>query len=115
MARSPRQSWFDDLQDLNQILQVENARLKTLLHVLEEENQRFQKNLQAMKVQTREGSTNETVIRPFCDHGNSTSYGLEHDSANVFTLCQAYEDDIQAYKNQGGFLEASSTDSSHQE
>jgi hypothetical protein len=58
---------------------------------------------------------NEMVIRPFCDHGNFTSYGFEHDSANACTLCQESEDDIHASRNQGGFLEASSTDPSHQE
>jgi hypothetical protein len=115
MARSPKQLWFDELQELNQILQAENVGLKTLLHVAEEENQRLQEQLQAMKVQTGEGSMNEMVIRPFCDHGNFTSYGFEHDSANACTLCQASEDDIQASRNQGGFLEASSTDPSHQE
>jgi hypothetical protein len=34
--------WFDELQELNQILQEENVGLNTLLHVAEEENQRLQ-------------------------------------------------------------------------
>jgi hypothetical protein len=42
MARSPKESWFDELQELNQMLQAKNAGLKTLLHVAEEENQRLQ-------------------------------------------------------------------------
>jgi hypothetical protein len=115
MARSPKQLWFDELQELNQMLQAENVGLKTLLHVAEEENQRLQEQLQAMKMQTGEGSMNEMVIRPSCDHGNFTSYGCEHDSANACTLFQENEDDLHASRNQGGFLEASSTDPSHQE
>jgi hypothetical protein len=50
MARSPKQSWFNKLQELNQMLQAENVGLKTLLHVAEEENQRLQEQLQAMKM-----------------------------------------------------------------
>jgi len=68
-----------------------------------------------MKMQTEEGSTNEMAIRPFCDHGNFTSYGFNHDSANACTLFQASEDDIHESINQGGFLKVSSTYSSHQE
>jgi len=68
-----------------------------------------------MKMQTGEGSTNETVIIPSCDHGNYTSYGCEHDSENACTLCQTNEDELHASRSQGGFLEASSTNSSHQE
>jgi hypothetical protein len=109
MERSPKQLWFDELQELSQILQAENVGLKTLLHVAEEENQR----LQAMKVQTWEGSTNDIMIRTFCDHGNLTNYAFEHDRENACPLFQASEDDIQASRNQGGFLEASSTDPSH--
>jgi hypothetical protein len=97
------------------VLQVENDGLKTLLHVAEEENQILQERLQAMKMQTKEGSTNEMVIRPSCDHGNFTNYGCEHDSANACTLFQENEDELHASRNQEGFLEASSTDPSHQE
>jgi hypothetical protein len=68
-----------------------------------------------VKVQTKEGSMNETVKRPFCDHGNFTIYGFENDNANAYTLFQESEDDIQTSRNQGGFLGASSTDPSHQE
>jgi hypothetical protein len=63
MTRSPKQSWFDELQELNQMLQAENVGLKTLLHVAEEENQRLQEKLQSMKIHIEEESTNETVIR----------------------------------------------------
>jgi hypothetical protein len=49
-----------------------------------------------MKMQIEEGSTNEMVIRPSCDHGNFTSNGCEHDSANAWTLFQANEDDLHA-------------------
>jgi hypothetical protein len=115
MARSPKQSWFDEIQELNQMLQAENVGLKTLLHVAEEENQRLQEQLQAMKMQIGEGSTNEMVIRPSCDHGNFTSYDRKHDSANACTLFQTNEDDLHASRNQGGFLEAYSTDPFHQE
>jgi hypothetical protein len=59
--------------------------LKTLLQVAEEENQRLQEKLQAMKMQTGEDSMNEMVVRPFCDHGNFTSYGFKHDNANSCT------------------------------
>jgi hypothetical protein len=86
-----------------------------LFHVTEEENQKLQEQLQAMKMKTGEGCTNETVIRPFFDHGNFTSYGFEHDNANACTLFQSSKYDIQASRNQGGFLEASSIDPSHQE
>jgi hypothetical protein len=103
--------WFDELQELNQMLQEDNVGLKTLLHVAKEENKR----LKSMKMQTWEGSTNETVIRPSCDHGKFTSYGCEHESANACTLFQENEDDLHASINQGGFLEAYSTDPSHQE
>ena len=92
------------------MLQEDNVGLKTLLHVAKEENKR----LKSMKMQTWEGSTNETVIRPSCDHGNFTSYGCNHDSANACTLFQANEDDLHASINQGGFLEAYSTNPSYQ-
>jgi hypothetical protein len=115
MTRSPNQSWFDELQELNQMLQTENVGLKTLLHVAEEEKQRLQEKLQAIKMQREEGSMNETVIRRSCDHGNFTSYGCKHDSANACTLCQTNEDELHASRSQGGYLEASSTDPSHQE
>jgi hypothetical protein len=39
----------------------------------------------------------------------------ERDSENACTLFKANEDDLHASINQGGFLEASSTDPSHQE
>jgi hypothetical protein len=68
-----------------------------------------------MKMQTGEGSTNEMVMRPSCDHGKFTGYESEHDSENACILFQANEDDLHASRNQGGFLEASSTDPSHQE
>jgi hypothetical protein len=45
MERSPKQLWFYELQELNQMLQVENAGLKTLLHVAEEENRKLQEQL----------------------------------------------------------------------
>jgi hypothetical protein len=115
MERSPKPLWFDELQYLNQILQAENVGLKTSLHIVEEDNQMLQEKLQSMKMQAREGYMNETVIRPFCDHGNFTNYGFEHDNENACTLCQVSEDDIQSYRNQRGFLEASSTGPSHQE
>jgi hypothetical protein len=95
------------------MLQAKNVGLNTLLHVAEEENQRLQEKLQAMKMQTEEGSMNETMIRPSCDHGNFIGYGCEHDSTNACTLFQANEDDLHASINQGGFLEASSIDPSH--
>jgi hypothetical protein len=113
MARSPKQLLFNELKELNQMLQAENVGLKTLLHVAE--NQRLQEQLQSMKMQIEEGSTNEIVIRPSCDHGNFTSYGCEHDNENACTLCQTNEDELHASRRQEGFLEASSTDSSHQE
>jgi hypothetical protein len=50
MTRSPKQSWFDELQELNQMLKAENVGLNTLLHVAEEEKQRLQEQLQAMKM-----------------------------------------------------------------
>jgi hypothetical protein len=115
MERLPKQSWFDELQELNQMLQAENAGLKTLLHVVEEENQRFQEQLQTMKMETGEGSTNATVIIPSCEHGNFTNYGCENDSANACTFFQANEDELHASRNQGGFLEAYSTNPSHHE
>jgi hypothetical protein len=115
MTRLPKQLWFNELQEMSQILQVENSRLKKLLNVAEEDNQRLQEQLQSMKVKIRESSMNETMIIPFFDHGKFTSYGFEHDSANACTLCQASEDDIKTSKTQGGFLEALSTDPSHQE
>jgi hypothetical protein len=68
-----------------------------------------------MKMQTKEGYMNDTMIRPSCDHGNFTSYESDHDSANPCTLFQTNKDDLHASINQGGFLEASSTDPSHQE
>jgi hypothetical protein len=68
-----------------------------------------------MKMHTREGSMNGTMIRPSCDHGNFTSYECQHDNANACTLFQANEDDLQASKNQEIFLEGSSIDPSHQE
>jgi hypothetical protein len=86
MVRSPKNLWFDELQELNQMLQAENFGLKTLLHVAEEENQRLQEQLQAMNIQTGEGSMNGMVIRTYCEHGNFTSYGREHDNANACTL-----------------------------
>jgi len=42
MVRSPKELWFDELQELNQMLQAENVGLNTLLHVTKEENQRLQ-------------------------------------------------------------------------
>jgi hypothetical protein len=42
MVRSPKELWFNELQELNQILQVKNVGLKTLLHVAEEENESLQ-------------------------------------------------------------------------
>jgi hypothetical protein len=115
MTRSPNQSWFDELKEIHQMLQGENVGLKTLLHVAEEENQRLQEQLQAMNMKTKEGSTNETVIRPYCNHGNFISYGCEHENENACTLCQTNEDELHASKSQGGFLEESSIDPSHQE
>jgi hypothetical protein len=82
------------------MLQEENVGLKKLLHVSEEENQRLQEQLQDMKMHIEEGSTNETVIRPSCDHGNFSSYGCEHDSTNACTLFQENEDDLHASINQ---------------
>jgi hypothetical protein len=82
MARSPKQLWFNELQELIQMLQAENPGLKTLLHVSKEENQR----LQAMKMQIGEGSMNEMVMRPYCDHGNFTSNEREHESENACTV-----------------------------
>ena len=81
------------------MLQAENVGLKTLFHVAEEENLRLQEQLQAMKMQTEEGSTNEMVIRPSCDHGSFTNYGCEHNNADACTLLQANEDDLQASRN----------------
>jgi hypothetical protein len=115
MERLPKQLWFNELQEINQMLQEENVGLNTLFHVAEEENQRLQEQLQAMNMQIGEGSMNKMVIRPYRDHGNFTKYECEHDNANACTLCEANEDDLQASRNQGGFLEASSTDPSHQE
>jgi hypothetical protein len=55
------------------------------------------------------------MIRPSCYHGDFTIYGCKNDSANACTLFQANEYDLHASINQRGFLEASSTDPSHQE
>jgi hypothetical protein len=54
-------------------------------------------------------------MRPYCDHGNFTSYERNHDNANACTRFQTNEHELHASRNQGGFLEASSTDPSHQE
>jgi hypothetical protein len=42
MEGPPKKLWFNEIQELNQVLQVENVGLKTLLHVAEEENQRLE-------------------------------------------------------------------------
>ena len=107
--------WFDELQDINQMLEAHNVGLKTLLLVAEEENQRLQENLQAMKMQIGEGSMTETVIIPFCDHGSFTNYQCKHESENGCTLLLENEDYLHVARNQGGFLEASSSDPPHQE
>jgi hypothetical protein len=115
MERTPKKVWFDELQEINQILQTKNVGLKTLLQAAEEENQMLRLQLQAMKVQAGEGSMSGEVKRPSCGHGGYTGYGSDHDNVDGCVYFQMIEDVIQAPGNQGGFLEASSTAPSHQE
>ena len=83
----PKHLWFDELQEINQILQAENARLKTLLQAIEKENQMLRLQLQAIKVQAREGSTSGEVKMSSCGHGKYIGYGSNHDNVDGCAYC----------------------------
>jgi hypothetical protein len=51
--------------------------------------------------------------RPTCGHGKYTIYGSFNENIDDYTYSQIIKDALQKPRNQGGFLEASSTTSSN--
>jgi hypothetical protein len=98
MGKGLKQVRLQELEEINQCIQAENAELRRILQVAEDEKNKLRLMLEkTVEEQVGECSTTEEAkspskIRPTCGHDMYISYGSCHESVDGCTYCQIIED-----------------------